>query len=67
MAHTINCKRAIAPRWRARVRTSALRPSDEACAVAGSRASRVFALRHGETGIGHKQMRRRAFTAGGVP
>ncbi len=42
-------------------------PIGEACAVVGSRASRVFALRNGETGIGHKRMRCRAFPAGGVP
>jgi hypothetical protein len=67
MTHTIDCKRATTPHRRAHVRTSAPQPIGEACAVVGSRASRVFALRNGETGIGHKQMRCRAFPEGGVP
>ena len=67
MTHSIDCKRATTPHWRARVRTSARQPTGKACAVVGSPVSRVFALRHGEAGIGHQQMRCRAFPAGGVP
>ena len=67
MTHTTDCKRAIAPRWRARVPTSALRPIGQSCAEAGVSASSAFALRIGDDGIGKQQMRWRAFPAGGDP
>jgi hypothetical protein len=65
MTHTTDCKRAIAPRWRTRVRTSALRPIGQSCAVAGTSASRAFPLRTDDGGIGEQQMRWRAFPTGG--
>jgi hypothetical protein len=67
MTHPTDCKRAIAPRWRTRVHTSALRPSGHSCAVAGTFASRAFALRMGDDGGGSEQMRWPAFPTGGDP
>ena len=67
MPHTIDCKRAIAPRWLARIRMDAPRLIGQSCAVAGSLTSRTFALRDGDAVSGNDQMRCRAVPAGGVP